>query len=121
VTAPAPVFDPAVARRMTVEDLAKRIDAREDILYVDTRYMPTGPIIKGAEIVTFENYKAWAAGKPKDALIVTYCTCHNEATSTRMALELQKLGFTNAYALLGGLASYQAANLPTAPSPTPKP
>jgi 3-mercaptopyruvate sulfurtransferase SseA len=38
-----------------------------------------------------------------------------------VVLELQKLGFTNAYALLGGLAAYQAANLPTetAPEPTP--
>jgi rhodanese-related sulfurtransferase len=30
-------------------------------------------------------------------------------------LQLQKLGFTNAYALLGGLDAWQAAKLPTEP------
>ena len=40
-------------------------------------------------------------------------------------LQLQDLGFKNAYALLGGLAAWQAANLPTEtpkpPTETPKP
>jgi rhodanese-related sulfurtransferase len=31
-------------------------------------------------------------------------------------LQLQKLGFTNAYALLGGLDAWKRAQLPTAPS-----
>ncbi len=30
-------------------------------------------------------------------------------------LKLQELGFTNAYALLGGLGAYKQANLPTQP------
>jgi len=30
-------------------------------------------------------------------------------------LELQRLGFTNAYAMLGGLDAWRAANLPTEP------
>jgi rhodanese-related sulfurtransferase len=30
-------------------------------------------------------------------------------------LKLQELGFTNAYALLGGLEAWRAANLPTDP------
>jgi rhodanese-related sulfurtransferase len=32
-------------------------------------------------------------------------------------LKLQELGFTNAYALLGGLGAYTKANLPTDPTP----
>jgi rhodanese-related sulfurtransferase len=32
-------------------------------------------------------------------------------------LQLQKLGFTNAYALLGGLDAWREAKLPTAPAP----
>ena len=32
-------------------------------------------------------------------------------------LSLQKLGFTNAYALLGGIAAWTAAGLPTQPAP----
>jgi rhodanese-related sulfurtransferase len=30
-------------------------------------------------------------------------------------LQLQQLGFTKAYALLGGIAAWRAANLPTDP------
>ena len=42
-------------------------------------------------------------------------------------LKLQELGFTNAYALLGGLSAWQVAQLPTEmapaeePAPTPAP
>jgi rhodanese-related sulfurtransferase len=32
-------------------------------------------------------------------------------------LKLQQLGFTNAYALLGGLDAWEEAKLPTAPAP----
>jgi rhodanese-related sulfurtransferase len=112
-------FDPAIARRLKVEDLKKRLDAGEKARYIDTRYSPTGAIIKGAEIVTFDKVGAWSANVPKDTFIVTYCTCHNEATSGRAVLELQKLGYTNAYALFGGLAAYQSANLPTETAPAP--
>jgi rhodanese-related sulfurtransferase len=114
-------FDPAIARRITMDDLKKRLDAGEKATYLDTRYSPTGPIIKGAQIVTFDKVGGWATNVPKDTFIVTYCTCHNEATSSRTVLELQKLGFTNAYALLGGLAAYQSASLPTETAPTPAP
>jgi rhodanese-related sulfurtransferase len=39
-------------------------------------------------------------------------------------LQLQQLGFTNAYALLGGLNAWRDAKLPTEPAPkadAPKP
>jgi rhodanese-related sulfurtransferase len=121
VPAPKDDYDPAIARRMTMDDLKKRLEAGETASYLDTRYNPTGPIIKGARIVTFDKVGEWAANVPKDTFIVTYCTCHNEATSGRTVLELQKLGFTNAYALLGGLAASQAANLPTESAPTLQP
>jgi hypothetical protein len=67
-------FDPAVARRMSIEEFKKRYDAKEKILIIDTRHNPSGPIAKGADIVTLENLKTWSADKAKNALIVAYCT-----------------------------------------------
>jgi len=72
--APDNDFDPAIPRRMSIEEFKKRFDAKEKILIIDTRHSPTGPIAKGAEIVTFENLTTWASDKPKNALIVAYCT-----------------------------------------------
>jgi rhodanese-related sulfurtransferase len=106
-------FDPAIARRLSVEDLRKRLDAQEKVIYLDNRYKPTGPIAKGAQLVMSDQIAEWAKNVPKDAFIVNYCTCHGETSSVRAVLELQKLGFTNAYALLGGLGAYQMAGLPT--------
>ena len=34
-------------------------------------------------------------------------------------LKLQELGYTNAYALLGGLSAWQSANYPTEMAPEP--
>jgi rhodanese-related sulfurtransferase len=115
--APADEFDPVIARRISVEDLRARLEAGEKVVYVDNRYKPTGPIVQGAHLVMEDAIAAWAKDVPKDALIVNYCTCHNETSSVRAVLALQKLGFTNAYALLGGLVAYQAAGLPTQPAP----
>ena len=36
-------------------------------------------------------------------------------------LRLQELGFTNAYALLGGLSAWEAAQLPTETAPAEEP
>jgi rhodanese-related sulfurtransferase len=110
-------YDPIIARRISVEYLQTRLDAQERVVYLDNRYKPTGPIVKGAQIVGLEQISEWARTVPKDAFIVNYCTCHAETSSVRVVLELQKLGFTNSYALLGGLVAYQAAGLPTEPAP----
>jgi rhodanese-related sulfurtransferase len=41
----------------------------------------------------------------------------NEGTSARAVLQLQQLGFTNVYALLGGLKAWTAAQRPLQPAP----
>ena len=41
-------------------------------------------------------------GVSPDANLVAYCTCSNEGTSGRVASQLRKAGFPNAYALIGG-------------------
>jgi rhodanese-related sulfurtransferase len=98
---------------MSADELKKRVEANEPVILVDTRSRPVGTIAKGAHSVPYNQVPAWAEGVAKDALVVVYCTCHNESTSSRVVMELQKLGFTNAYFLVGGLVAYKASGLPT--------
>lgn len=74
-TAPAPAaFDPAVARRMTAEELKKHLDMKSTVYVLDVRSSTAGVMAKGAHHVPSAQIAEWAKDKAKDALIVTYCT-----------------------------------------------
>jgi len=72
--AAAQPFDVKVARRITAEEVKKRMDAGKPVLVIDTRGKFVGPIVKGAAHVPADKLDAWAKGAPKDAFIVAYCT-----------------------------------------------
>jgi len=74
VLARAESFDPAVARRMTIEDVQKHRKAGDKIIVVDARAQETDVIIPGAVHVPNDAIDTWAKGTPKDALIVAYCS-----------------------------------------------
>jgi hypothetical protein len=71
---PARAFDPEVARRITPEEVQRRRAAGERPIIVDTRSSVGDAIAQGAVQVTNDRIESWAKDKPKDALIVTYCT-----------------------------------------------
>ena len=50
---------------------------------------------------------------PRDKDIVLYCTCPNESTSARVALELQKVGITRVRPLAGGFEAWRDRGFPT--------
>jgi hypothetical protein len=70
----AETFDKNVARRISVDDLKKRMDAGEKPIVLDTRFSLGDQMAKGAVRVPNNEIESWAKGKPKDALIVAYCT-----------------------------------------------
>ena len=49
---------------------------------------------------------------PRDRDIVVYCSCPNEASSARLALQLQRKGFTRIRPLLGGIDAWRKQNFP---------
>jgi len=71
---PAPAFDPQVARRITPDEVQRRRAAGERPIIVDTRSSVGDVIAQDAVQVNNERIESWAKDKPKDALIVTYCT-----------------------------------------------
>jgi rhodanese-related sulfurtransferase len=60
---------------------------------------------------------------PKDKRIIAYCSCPTEHSSARAALVLQKGGFKDVAALVGGNMAWEAAGyeMVKAPLPTPDP
>ena len=67
-------FDPAVARRITVDDLKKRMDSGEKVVVLDTRSVTSGPVIKGATQAAKDQLGGIAEKLPRDKLIVCYCS-----------------------------------------------
>jgi rhodanese-related sulfurtransferase len=113
--APAdPAFQLNVARRISVEETVARVAAGEPAIYLDTRERVVGPMIEGAVNVPSSWLDKWAQDQPKDAFIVAYCACLHEASAAVTVLDLQRQGFTNAYALLGGMRAWAAAGHPIA-------
>jgi len=70
----AAVVVPGEARRISADDLKKRMDAGEKPIILDTRFATGDTIAKGAVHVTNDKIDAWAKDVPKDKLIVAYCT-----------------------------------------------
>jgi rhodanese-related sulfurtransferase len=50
---------------------------------------------------------------PRDRDIILYCSCPNEVSSARMALRLQKRGFSRVRPLLGGFDAWRDRKYPT--------
>ena len=71
---PARASAPDAVRRMTPEELQKHRKAGDKPIVLDARAQVADAIIPGSVHVPSDELDAWAKGKPKDALIVAYCT-----------------------------------------------
>jgi rhodanese-related sulfurtransferase len=83
------------------------------------RSQPT--TIPGSRPIGPDELTAAMATLPTDRVIVTWCTCTEDATAARSAGLLRAAGF-DARALAGGLDAWQAAGQPvTRPASVPEP
>jgi len=67
-------FDPAVARRITPDEVQQRLKASEKPIMLDARGSVGDVVAQGAFHVPAERLEAWAKDVPKKSLIVAYCT-----------------------------------------------
>ena len=94
---------PDGARRITIEELEK-LTAEGKAFIVDVRtqdaynvsHIPNSILIPSGEIVNPLNEL------PRDKIIVTYCSGHEEHPSAGAVVALKRKGIDNAAALLGG-------------------
>jgi membrane protein DedA with SNARE-associated domain/rhodanese-related sulfurtransferase len=103
--------------RITVAELRQLFDQGKTPLIFDLRSSaaleedPT--LIQGAIHLSMEDIEKRVDEFPRDRDIIVYCSCPNEVSSARVALQLQRKGFTRVRPLLGGLDAWREQNYPT--------
>jgi membrane protein DedA with SNARE-associated domain/rhodanese-related sulfurtransferase len=102
--------------RITVAELRQKQDAGEKPVILDLRSeveLSLDPsIISGAVHVGLKEIDTWHHGFPHDQDIILYCSCPNEVTSARVALQLRRKGFTRVRPLLGGIDAWRKSSFP---------
>jgi membrane protein DedA with SNARE-associated domain/rhodanese-related sulfurtransferase len=102
--------------RITPDELKALMDANQNVMVLDIRNRldrKTDPVrIPGAFHVLPEHLQFRPEDIPFDSEVIVYCTCPNEASSARVALQLQRMGVPHARPLLGGLDAWREQNLP---------
>src|SRR5207247_1835971 len=72
-------------------------------------------LIQGAIHLSMEDIEKRENEFPRDRDIIVYCSCPNEVSSARVALRLQRKGFTRVRPLLGGIDAWREQNYPMEP------
>src|SRR5687767_6647068 len=101
---------PDEAPRITAQEVTKLLDGETPPLVLDVRSRsgyPRDPYrVPGSMRFPPGDVAAWGRNEEPGRVIVTYCTCNNEETAARAALQLIALGH-DARALQGGLEAWR--------------
>ena len=104
--------------RITADELHRKLEAGENPLILDLRAaseLDQDPsIIRGALHMNSTELENGGSDIPRDREIILYCSCPNEAGSSRLALLLQRKGLTRVRPLLGGIDAWRERNYPMA-------
>jgi rhodanese-related sulfurtransferase len=96
------------------------IESRRPVTVVDLRndreIQELGLKIRGALIVHPNDLRTGSHRIPMDHDVILYCTCPNEATSARVALQLKRAGIRKVHPLAGGFAAWHDMGLPVEPA-----
>jgi rhodanese-related sulfurtransferase len=102
--------------RITVTELRQAVDAGENPVILDMRSkteLERDPsVIKGAIHLVLDDVEKRRHEFPHERDIVVYCSCPNDATAGKVALLLQRHGFTRVRPLLGGIDAWRGGNHP---------
>jgi membrane protein DedA with SNARE-associated domain/rhodanese-related sulfurtransferase len=102
--------------RITVAELYAMLDSGKAPVIFDLR--STGALeedptmIQGAIHLRMEDIDSRLNEFPRDREIIVYCSCPNEVSSARLALRLQRKGFSRVRPLLGGIDAWRDQNYP---------
>jgi membrane protein DedA with SNARE-associated domain/rhodanese-related sulfurtransferase len=102
--------------RITVDELRRKQEAGEEMVILDLRSkaaLEEDPsMIQDAVHLSMEDIEKRREEFPRDRDIIVYCSCPNEATAAKVALLLQRHGFTRVRPLLGGIDAWREGNHP---------
>lgn len=99
--------------RLSVESLSELLDRGERPLIVDVRSKAARDDgrIPGAILSLGDELGPELTAHPKEALIVVYCACPNDASAVIAARKLLERGFRDVRPLAGGIDAWTAAGL----------
>ncbi len=97
--------------RVSVDSLGELLDRGERPLIVDVRSQAAREDgrIPGAIVTLGDELAPELLAHPKEALIVVYCACPNDASAVLAARKLLERGFRNVRPLAGGIDAWTAA------------
>jgi len=105
--------------RITVDELYQKQEAGEDPFVLDLRSqleIKQSPLrIRGALHMTMDEVHLRHQDIPRDRDIILYCSCPNEVSSARVALQLHRKGISRVRPLLGGIDVWRERNYPMEP------
>ena len=108
--------------RITVAELREMLNSGNAPVIFDLRSsaaVEEDPVmIQGAIHLSMEDIESRLSEFPRDRDIIVYCSCPNEVSSARLALRLQRKGFTRVRPLLGGIDAWRQQNYPIEPRKT---
>jgi membrane protein DedA with SNARE-associated domain/rhodanese-related sulfurtransferase len=103
--------------RITADELRRKLDAGEKPVILDlrssTELAQDPAVILGAIHLGLDEIEKRQREFPHDRDIIVYCSCPNEVSSARVALSLQRRGFTRVRPLLGGIDAWRKSKYPT--------
>ena len=103
--------------RITVDELNKKLEAGEEPMILDLRSQSAleeePMLIRGARHMNMDEVDGRLKEVPRDRDIVLYCSCPNEVSAAKVALLLQRKGFTRVRPLLGGIDAWRERNYAT--------
>jgi membrane protein DedA with SNARE-associated domain/rhodanese-related sulfurtransferase len=102
--------------RITVDELFQKQEAGENPFVLDLRSpleLEKNPsMIRGAHHLPINEVHLRHQDIPRDRDIILYCSCPNEVSSARVALQLHRRGISRVRPLLGGIDVWRDRNLP---------
>jgi membrane protein DedA with SNARE-associated domain/rhodanese-related sulfurtransferase len=103
--------------RITVDELHQQQEAGEKPMILDLRphiELEQDPsLIRGAIHMTMDEVEQRHQEIPRDRDIILYCSCPNEVSSAKVALNLHRKGIVRVRPLLGGIDAWRERNYPT--------
>jgi membrane protein DedA with SNARE-associated domain/rhodanese-related sulfurtransferase len=105
--------------RISVDELREKLDAGENLVILDLRssaaLLEDPLVIRGAIHLSMDEIEKRQYELPRDRDIIVYCSCPNEVSSAKVALRLQRKGFTRVRPLLGGIDAWRERRHPMEP------
>lgn len=103
--------------KISVDELHQKLEKGETPIIMDLRSLSEleqDPVlIRGAQHLRLEDLKTHLREIPRDRDVVLYCSCPNEESSARLALQFHRHGFSRVRPLLGGIDAWRNRNYPT--------